>query len=161
MISLVAAMSKNRVIGKNGHLPWGNTMPKDKKRYEDLVAGKTILMGTKTYSEADHARDKSKIVVISRRDLELPEGVRLVHSPHKALELGETDLFVTGGGQVFSLMISHADRIYLTVIGEEFEGDAFFPEINEDEWSITGREDYKKDENNKYDYSFITYERKK
>lgn len=162
MISLVAAMSKNRVIGDHGKLPWGKTMADDIKHYTDLIAGKTIAMGANTYRGADHTRDKSKVVVLSRRELDLPENVKQVSSPEEIIELSEgDDLFVTGGGQVFGLMIEHADKIYLTIIDEEFDGDASFPEIDESRWSIIEKNDYKADENNKYDYSFITYERKR
>ncbi len=161
MISLVAAMSKNRVIGSHGKLPWGKTMANDIKRYTGLIKGKTIVMGAKTYAGADHARNKSSVVVLSRKDLNLPKNVTKVSSVEELLELdsGESELFITGGGIVFKLMLQHADKVYLTVIGEEFRGDAFFPELDEAAWELTAEENFQKDANNKYDYSFLTYER--
>lgn len=162
MISMVAAMSKNYVIGDHGKLPWGKTMPKDVKRYTDLIIGKTIVMGTKTYLGADHTRSKSNVVVISRSELDLPDNVKQVNSVEKVLELDEEgkELFITGGGVVFELMIEHADKLYLTLIHEEFEGDVLFPEIDENTWEVSSREDFQKDDANKYDYSFLTYTRK-
>lgn len=162
MISLVAAMSKNRVIGNQGKLPWGKTMPSDIKRYLEIIDGKTIVMGAKTYAGADHARDKSQIVILSRRDLELPDGVRQVKSVDEILALEKEigDIVVTGGGQVFKLMIEHADRLYLTVVDEVFEGDAFFPEVDENKWVIEQSDKHPKDELNAYGYEFVDYIRK-
>lgn len=163
MISMVAAMSSNNVIGNKGHLPWGHDMPSDIKRYSDLIEGHTIVMGSNTYGEADHARSKSKIAVLSRQKMYLPDGVKLLHNVDevRALNKSDEELFITGGGGVFGQMIEYADRIYLTRIEEEFEGDVFFPQIDEQDWELTREESFKKDSDNKYDYSFLTYERKR
>ncbi len=163
MISIVAAVGKNSVIGFNGHLPWGKTMKNDIKRYSTLIAGQTIVMGANTFSEPDHARSKSEVVVLSRREMDLPENVRQVHSVEEVLELASSgdELIVTGGAMVFHLMIEYTDKIYLTLIDAEFEGDVFFPEVNKKAWKIVSREEYKKDDKNKYDYSFLTYERRR
>lgn len=163
MISMVAAMSSNNVIGNKGHLPWGHDMPSDIKRYSDLIKGHTIVMGSKTYGEADHARSKSKIVVLSRQEMNLPDDIRLLHNVDEVLALDKSDeeLFITGGGGVFGQMIEYADRIYLTRVEEEFEGDVHFPRVDENDWELTQEESHKRDSDNKHDYTFLTYERKR
>jgi len=160
MLNIVAAMGRNNVIGNKGHLPWGHDMPSDAKRYADLIRGHTIVMGTSTFGEADHARSESRVVVLSRRDIELPEGVGLVHSVDDVIALDSPDeeIFITGGGGVFHLMLEHVYRLFLTVIDEEFEGDVLFPDVNEAQWKLTTQQDFEKDDKNKYDYSFLTYE---
>ncbi len=156
-------MAKNNVVGFEGHLPWDKTMPSDIKRYSSLIANHTIVMGANTFKEQDHARSKSRVVVLSRDKMELPNGVDSVHSVDEILALNtpENEVFVTGGGGVFHLLIEYADKLYLTIIDHEFQGDTFFPEINEGLWSLTSEEKFKKDDYNKYDYSFQTYERKR
>ena len=131
MINMVAAMAKNNVIGDKGRLPWGYDMPSDIQRYTDLIRGHTIVMGARTFGEADHTRSGSKVVVLSRREIDLPEGVGLVHSVEDVIALDKPgeELFITGGGGVFHQMIEHVDRLFLTVIDQEFDGDVFFPEI--------------------------------
>lgn len=162
MLNMVAAMARNNVIGNKGHLPWGHDMPSDIKRYTDLIRGHTIVMGASTFGEADHVRSDSKVVVLSSREIELPESTRLVHSVDEVMALDNSDeeIFITGGGIVFHLMLEHVDRLFLTVIDEEFEGDAFFPVVDEALWKLTTKHDFKKDSKNKYDYSFLTYERR-
>lgn len=159
MINMVAAMAKNNVIGNKGHLPWGHDMPSDIKRYTDLIQGRTIVMGASTFAEADHVRSESRVVVLSRRDIDLPQGVGLAHSVEDVLALDQPDeeLFITGGGGVFHLMLEHVHRLYLTVINEEFEGDVFFPEIDKNVWELITKQDFEKDDKNSYDYSFLTY----
>lgn len=159
MISMVAAMARNKVIGNQGHLPWGHDMPSDAERYAGLIRGQTIVMGTNTFSEADHVRSESKIVVLSRKNVSLPEEISMVHSVEDVLALSNPDeeLFITGGAGVFHLMLEHANKIYLTVIDQEFEGDVFFPEVDQNLWELTTKQDFGKDHRNKYDYSFLTY----
>ncbi len=159
MLNMVAAMARNNVIGNKGHLPWGHDMPGDAKRYTDLIRGRTIVMGTSTFGEADHARSESRVVVLSKRDIELPEGVGMVHSVEDVISLDNPDdeIFITGGGKVFHLMLEHVNRLFLTVIDEEFEGDVLFPDVNEAQWKLTAQQDFEKDDKNKYDYSFLTY----
>jgi dihydrofolate reductase len=156
---MVAAMAKNRVIGNKGHLPWGHDMPSDIKRYTDLIRGHTIVMGASTFGEADHARSESKVVVLSRREIDLPEGISLVHSVEDVLALDRPDeeLFVTGGGGVFHLLLEHVMRLHLTIIDQKFEGDVYFPEVDENLWELITKQDFEKDDENRYDYSFLTY----
>jgi len=153
-------MARNNVIGNQGHLPWGRDMPSDIKRYTDLIQGNTIVMGSSTYGEADHSRSGSAVVVLSRTKMVLPEGVRLANSVKDVLALDSPDgeIFITGGGHVFRLMLEHARRLFLTVIDKDFSGDVFFPNVDEARWKLTEKQNFKRDRNNKYDYSFLTYE---
>jgi len=160
MINMVAAMARNRVIGHKGKLPWGHNMPRDIRRYSDLIRGRTIVMGSKTYAEADHSRSESAVTVLSRKPLLLPDGVGLVNSASDVIAMTgrHKEIFVTGGGEVFQLMLEHADRIFLTIVEHEFEGDVFFPDIDAARWELLEKRNFKKDGENKYDYSFLTYE---
>ncbi len=162
MISMVAAMGRNNAIGFKGRLPWGKSMKSDIRHYSGLISGKTIVLGTKTFAQQDHARSKANVLVLSRQRMELPEGIGQVHSLEEVLELGkgEDDLMITGGGGVFHLMIDYADKLYITLIDENFEADVFFPEIDENEWEITSEEKHKSDEDNPCDYVFRIYERR-
>ncbi len=153
-------MARNRVIGHKGRLPWGHDMPSDIKRYTDLIRGQTIVMGSNTYGKADHARSESTVVVLSRKSLELPADASLAHTVNDvmALDDGDSEIFVTGGGEVFQLMLEHTNRLFLTIIDENFAGDVLFPAVDEAHWKLTDKQDFKKDDRNKYDYSFLTYE---
>jgi dihydrofolate reductase len=100
-------------------------------------------------------------VIVTRQKDYVKENCLTANSLEKAIELCKNDneIFIIGGGQIFKKAIPLTDKIYLTQIHQSFEGDAFFPELNKDEWKIIFREDHKADEKNKYDYSFINYER--
>ncbi|HEX9679484.1 MAG TPA: dihydrofolate reductase [Candidatus Saccharimonadales bacterium] len=166
MLSLVAAMAKNRAIGLGATLPWGKTMKHDIEHYLNIIKGKSVILGRKTYEHSDHARDIIKrFIVLSRDDLTLPVDTQVAHSPEEAArlanQLGEPEVVVTGGGKVYKLMLPYVDKMYLTIIDEGFVADTFFPAYNESEWQIIEDRSYKKDEKNKYDYRFLTLIRKK
>jgi dihydrofolate reductase len=92
--------------------------------------------------------------------MELPEDVGLAHSVKDVLALDSPDkeIFITGGGHVFRLMLEHANRLFLTVIDKDFPGDVFFPNVDEAQWKLTEKQVFKNDRKNKYDYSFLTFE---
>ncbi|WP_373896134.1 dihydrofolate reductase [Virgibacillus natechei] len=162
MISFMLAMDRNRVIGLNNDLPWH--LPKDFRFFKERTSGHTVIMGRKTYDSLDGALPNRKNVVVTRKNMTFPEDVEVITDLKKIPEWNKSnpneELFVIGGGNIFKQVLPYADRMYITFIDETFDGDAFFPEFNEEEWNITSREKGEKDDKNPYDYYFLQYDRK-
>ncbi len=159
MISLLLAMGKNRVIGKDNDLPWH--LPEDLKWFKRISTGHTIIMGRRTYESIGKPLPNRKNVIVTNDENYQAEGCIMTHSIEEALQQNGDERIVIGGTNVFKQVLDKADRIYLTYIDEEFEGDTFFPEINESEWEVKSKEKGIKDEKNPYDYYFMIYERKR
>lgn len=162
ILSLLVAASENNVIGKDNKLPWH--LPNDLKYFKNLTWGMPILMGRKTFESIGKALPGRKSIVITRNKDWQHEDVAVVHSieeaVQKAIELGAKEIFVIGGAEIFKTSLSNADRLYLTRIHQQFEGDAFFPEISKDEWKLTSSRFCKADDKNAHDHSFEVWERK-
>ncbi|GAE91420.1 dihydrofolate reductase [Gracilibacillus boraciitolerans JCM 21714] len=162
MISLLFAMDKNRVIGKDNRLPWH--LPSDLKFFKKLTTGQSIIMGRKTFESMNGPlSNRDNIVLTSKMDFN-HEHTTIIHSIDKIKELNndtpEKEWFVIGGGEeIFKQVLSFADRMYMTYIDEVFEGDTFFPNFNEYDWKITSKNKGTIDEKNKYDHYFIQYDR--
>ena len=159
IVSLVAAMSENRVIGRGGKLPWH--LPKDLKFFKKLTVDHTVIMGRKTFDEIKRPLDNRRNVVITRNHAFQPHGVTVVPSLDEALALGATEeeVFVIGGGTVFRLALPRADRLYLTVVHAQVEGDTWFPEFDKDAWVLESDERHEADDKHAYAFSFRTYRR--
>lgn len=162
MISLLVAMDENRVIGHQNKLPWH--IPRDLQYFKQLTLGHTIIMGRKTYESIGRPLPQRRNVVLTRQDMSFPEGVEVIHDLDTLYEWEKAnpdeEYFVIGGGNLFNQVIEHADRMYITLIKHPFKGDTFFPEFNEADWTLTHKEKGIKDEQNPYDYYFLTYDRK-
>lgn len=168
MISLIAAVAKNRVIGNAKGLPW--YLPADLKRFRKLTIGKPIIMGKKTYETIGKPLPGRKNIVLAREKEFKAPGCTVVNSPDEALRAAagnkqvccsrNKEIMVIGGGQVFRIFLPLADRMYLTLIEEEFEGDVYFPQFDPDAWREVGREEHEPDEKNSYSYTFVRLERK-
>ena len=158
--SFVVAVSNNNVIGKDNKLPWH--LPEDLKFFKRLTTGHHIIMGRKTFESFGKPLPDRTSVVITRQKKYHPEGCVVVHSLEEALKIAsdEKEAFIIGGAEIFKQAMPIADRIYLTRIKENFEGDTFFPELNKEEWLLKEKQDFEPDEKNKYAYSFHIYERK-
>lgn len=159
MISLIVAYSKNRVIGKNGHLPWEGKMPADMRYFRAMTLGKTIIMGRTTFESIGRALPKRQNIVLSRTPFEAP-GITVVNNLEDAYALATDEIMVIGGGQVYREALDTADIIYATEIDVEAEGDVTFPALGP-EWMETHREDHAADLENAYPYSFVTYTKTK
>ncbi|HET6243501.1 MAG: dihydrofolate reductase [Bacteroidetes bacterium] len=158
--SFLVAVAKNNVIGKDNKLPW--YLPADLRFFKNLTTGHHIIMGRKTFESFGKPLPNRTSVVITRKKDYNSQGCIVVHSIEEAIKTAavEKEIFIIGGEEIFSQSMSIADRIYLTRINEEFEGDAFFPELNSQEWKLKEKQDFEADEKNKYGYSFCIYERK-
>jgi dihydrofolate reductase len=152
-------MSKNRVIGKGNKLPWD--MPADMKHFRDLTRGKPVIMGRKTFESIGHPLPNRKNIVITSDSTFQYEGCTVVHSIEEALHSAEEteEMMVIGGSSIYEQFLPHANRIYLTVIDQEFDGDAYFPEFDMAQWRETEREEHPADEKNSYPYTFLTFEK--
>ncbi len=159
-LSIIAAMSANRVIGSSNNLPW--RLPADLKRFKNLTMGHHLIMGRKTFESIGQPLPGRTTVVITHQTGYAPSGVLVAHSIDQALQLAADDpeVFVAGGGQIYQQMLPRADRLYLTSIHEEFEGDTDFPEFKESDWKLISEEDHPPDEKNSYPYSFLIYKKK-
>ena len=156
--TIVVAISENHVIGKDNQLLW--YMPADLKHFKDITTGHTVIMGRKTYDSVGKPLPNRRNIIITRQPLTIA-GCEVVNSIEQALSLckDEAEVFIVGGAEIYKQAMSLTDRIYLTIIHKEFEGDSFFPEINASEWKEVFREDHQPDHKNPLSYSFITLER--
>lgn len=163
MLSLIVAVAENNVIGKDNKLIWH--LPEDLKRFKKLTTGHTIIMGRKTFESLGRVLPNRKHVILCN-DMELnieDENVEVLEdiSMLKQYIDSTEENFVIGGATIYKLLLPYANKIYLTLIHEKFEGDVFFPEIDEKGWKIVETEKGLKDEKNPYDYEYITYTREK
>ncbi len=153
-------MARNRVIGKNNALPW--RLSPDLKRFRCITMGHPIIMGRKTYESIGRPLDGRKNIVITRNPEFRPDGVTVAGSIDEALGLANDDeIMIIGGADIYAQTLSRADRIHLTLIHENFDGDAYFPEIDSKEWKEAGREDIEPGVDAAFGYSFVTLERVK
>jgi dihydrofolate reductase len=164
ILSAIAAMAKNRVIGKNGDLPW--KIPEDFKFFKEKTSGHIMIMGRKTFESLGKPLPKRLHVVVTRQKDYAPEGALIARSVEHAVEIcrallhGEKnewpeEVFIIGGGEIYREMLPVTDRIYLTEIQEAFDGDAKFPEFSKTEFSEIERSH--RDQPVAFD--FVTYER--
>lgn len=157
-VSIIVAIAKNNAIGKDNKLLW--YLPNDLKHFKDVTTGHTVIMGRKTYDSVGKPLPKRRNIIITRQAISI-EGCEVVNSLEAALALckDEDEVFIVGGAEIYRQSIPLTDRIYLTVIDQEFDGDSFFPELDPEEWKEKERENFEPDEKNKLRYSFITLER--
>ncbi|OFZ52902.1 MAG: hypothetical protein A2428_05085 [Bdellovibrionales bacterium RIFOXYC1_FULL_54_43] len=155
-VSLIAAVAKNQVIGKEGTLPWH--LPDDLKRFKRITMGHPIIMGRKTFESLGRALPGRLNIIISRTpEFHAPEGTVVARSLDEALKAAADaeEVFVIGGAQIYDLALSRADRLYLTMIDQEIAGDAFFPE-----WSFSEfREIFREEHTHPVPYTFLIYQR--
>ena len=159
-VSIIAALSANNVIGRNNRLPWH--VSADLKRFKSLTLGHHLLIGRRTFESLDRPLPGRTIVVITRDPNFAADGVLTAPSVERAIDVARLDpeLFIGGGAQIFEQTIHRAERMYLTRIHAEIEGDAFFPEFDDvTEWNLVDVEHHEADDKNDYPYSFLTYQR--
>jgi len=162
ILSLLVAASQNNVIGKNNQLPWH--LPNDLKYFKNLTWGMPILMGRKTFDSIGKPLPGRKSIVITRNNDWRHEGVEVVHSIEEAIKKAESfgvkEIFVIGGAEIFKTSLQDADKIYLTRIHQEFDGDVYFPDVTKDEWQLTSERFCTADEKNAYDHTYQVWDRK-
>ena len=159
-LSLIVAMTKNRVIGKDNQMPWH--LPADLAWFRQNTTGKPVIMGRKTFESIGRPLPKRTNIVLSRQPFEY-DGVIWKDSLESAVDFvrDSEEIMLIGGGQLFNEYLSKADRLYLTEIQTELDGDTFFPSINWDEWHIEFEQYRPADEQNPYDCRFLILLKKK
>ena len=158
MIKIIVAISKNRVIGKDNSLIWH--LPADLKRFKEITMGNAIVMGRKTYESIGKALPYRRNIIITRDENYQAEGCEVVNSLEEALLICYENCFIIGGAEIYKQSLEIADEIYLTEVDEIFDGDSFFPELSNN-WHEVSNEKFEADDKNKFNYSFIKYERYK
>ena len=161
MLSLIVAKAKNDIIGKDNQLIWH--IPEDLKRFKTLTSGHTIIMGRKTFESLGKVLPNRHHVIlcndvkmnIDNENVEILEDISMLD---QYINDGEEN-FVIGGATMYKLLMPYCNKMYITEINQEFEGDVSFPKINMEEWKIESREKGLKDEKNPYEYEYVTYVR--
>jgi dihydrofolate reductase len=164
-IAMIWAMASNGVIGRQNKLPWH--LPNDLKYFKRLTSGKTVIMGRKTYESIGRPLPNRINIVITRANDFHAEGIKVVNSLPAALELaaaetlisGAEEVIVIGGAEIYKLCLPLAERLYVTLVHADVDGDARFPEWDRQAYQEIGREDFSADGPNPYDYSFVVFDK--
>ncbi len=167
ILSLIAAVAKNGVIGGGNTLVWD--LPEDMKHFRDTTRGHTVIMGRKTYESIGKPLPNRRNIVVTRDPTYSIEGIEVVNSLEEALRLAsleqgrefeenqdEVEVFVIGGGEIYKQAIDKANKLYITEVHQDFEGDTLFPTIDKNIWQETSREDHLE---NQIPYSFVEYKK--
>jgi dihydrofolate reductase len=164
IISAIAALSQNRVIGKNNDLPW--RLRDDMKFFMETTKGHHVIMGRKNY---DSLHDKYKPLpnrtnmVITRQETFNAPGCIVLHAVEPGLEIaervGENECFIIGGAEIYKLSMPYTNRLYLTEIQAEVQGDTYFPQFNTKEWREISRKHHPADERHQYSFDFVIYDK--
>ncbi|MEK7256038.1 MAG: dihydrofolate reductase, partial [Bacteroidota bacterium] len=153
---------KNNVIGRDNQIPW--YLPADLQYFKKTTLNHHVIMGRNTFESTGRPLPKRTNVVVTRDSFFTATGIVVVHSLAEALELaaanGETEAFIIGGGQIFEQAMPLLDKIYLTDVDLEVEGDVFFPKLEGSEWQEVWREAHLADEKNEWNYTFRVLERR-
>ena len=157
LITIIVAASENNVIGNNNKLIWH--LSDDLKRFKNLTKGHYVIMGRKTFESMPRALPNRTNVIITRKENYIAENAIVTNSLESALKIASDDAqpFIIGGGEIYNIALNISDRIELTRVHNNFEGDTTFPEIDKEEWIESNRVEKKKDETHSYDFTFITY----
>ncbi len=158
-LALIAAHAQNRIIGVNNTLPW--RLPEDLQHFKALTLGHHILMGRKTFESIGRPLPGRTTVIISRNGYDAPAGCLVAASIEAALNAcsGDAEVFCVGGAQLYAQLLPLAQRLYLTEIAAEFDGDAWFPAYDRADWDEISR-DPRHDAASGLHYDFVIYQRK-
>ena len=160
-ITIIAAIANNNALGKDNDLIWH--LPADLKRFKRVTSGHHILMGRNTYESIGKPLPNRTTVIITRNPNYKAAGCIVVDSVEKAIAVASKDeqIFIIGGAQIYEQTIASnlVGQLDITKVHHSFDADVYFPEINPEIWKEISREDFKADEKNKYDYSFISYKK--
>jgi len=153
-LSIIAAMARNGVIGKDNHLPW--RLPADLQHFKRITMGKPMIMGRKTWESLPGLLPGRRHIVVTRNPKYLAPGAEVVHSLEQAIEQADDvdEVMLVGGANLYAQAIGLASSMYLTEIDAELEGDAWFPEFNIAQWKEMALEAHNADQKNEYAYVF-------
>ena len=156
-LTIIAAASINNVIGNNNKLIW--RLSNDLRRFKDLTINHSVIMGRKTFESLPEPLPNRDNIVITRDTNYSKPGIQVCSSIEDAISLTKKDIqpFIIGGGEIYSQTINIVDKIELTRVHKEFDGDAYFPEIPLDIFELINEENHNSDLENEFDYSYLTY----
>jgi len=159
-LSIIVAASQNNVIGKDNQLIW--RLSADLKRFKALTTGHHIIMGRKTFDSIGKPLPNRTSIIITRQADYKAEGCIVVNSLDEALAKvpADQEAFIIGGGTIYKEVMDKADKLYLTLVHSKFDGDTFFPKVDDKIWKSIHREDHLPSEKNEYAYSFIDFVKK-
>lgn len=161
VISAIVAVAKNNIIGKDNDIPW--YLPADLKYFKKQTLDHHIIMGRKSFESIGRPLPKRTNIIVTRNPFFIASNCLVTNSVEKALSIakdnGETEAFIIGGAQIYDLSKDLWDRLYLTEVDLEVEGDVAFPKLNMEEWTLVSEKAQQADEKNKHDYIFKIYER--
>ncbi len=163
-ISMIAAVAENLVIGKDNDLIW--SLPDDMKFFKETTNGHVVIMGRKNFESLPPKwrplPNRTNIIITRNKDYD-GLGSHVVSSIEESIEVarstGENEAFIIGGGQIYSLGLEKADRMYITEIKASFEGDAFYPAWKKEDWKEVSRVPHEPDERHAHAFDFVTYDR--
>ena len=158
-LSIIVAMARNRVIGADGAIPW--RLPNELKLFKSVTMGHHIIMGRKTYESIGRLLPGRTTVIVTRQaDYRVP-GALIAHSLEAAIDAcdGDDEVFVIGGGELYKAALSLADRMYLTTVDAEPDGDTYMPEVDPADWRMTSSQSFEADDRHRYSYRFAVYDR--
>lgn len=163
IISAIAAMSTNRVIGRDGDLPWHQS--RDMKFFKATTMGHHIIMGRSNFASMNFRPLKGRTnIVLTRNPFFITSSALVMHSIEEALSYaqaeGEEEVFIIGGGEIYKQSLHLLDKIYLTEVISEVHGDTYFPEIDMNEWTLVSSETFEADDNNDFPMRFDVLLRK-
>ena len=159
-VSIIVAKSENNVIGSNGQLPWH--LSEDLKKFKSITMGKPMIMGRNTFESIGKALPGRKNIILTRNLNYSAENVCIVNTIEKAIEAcGEhKEIMIIGGGKIYKAFLGITNRLYLTNVDIEIEGDVFFPETNLSDWNLISREDYPRTTERKIGFNMEILERR-
>ncbi len=158
--SLIVAMDHNGVIGAKGDLPWH--ISSDLQNFKKITMGKHIVMGRKTHESIGRPLPGRENIILTRDKDYQAGGCTVLHSLNEIIDHCKDvdEVMITGGSEIYQHTLDQVSRLYLTEVHTEIDGDTFFPDFDRSEWKEVSREDFKVDEKNEFDYSFVVLERK-
>ena len=160
MVTIIAAIAENNALGKDNQLIWH--LPADLNRFKKTTLNHVVIMGRKTFESLGKPLPNRTNILVTRDKNYKAEGCVVVNSVKEALVAAtkeDENPFILGGAEIYKQAMPFTDKLDITFVHHQFKADVFFPEIDKTIWKETSREDFKADEKNKYDYSFVTFER--
>lgn len=162
LISMIAAHDQNRLIGEDNWMPWD--IPNDLGYFKAMTTGKTIVMGRKTFASFGKPLPNRHNIVLTRDKHFQAAGCEIYHDISVLLEklqhIGDEEVIIIGGGEIYQFFLPYADRLYITYIDDAFDGDTYFPAYELSDWTLTTKEKGIKNKENPYDYYFLQYDRR-
>lgn len=160
MISIIVAVASNGIIGGGNSMLWH--ISEDLRRFKRITSGHPVIMGRKTFEAIGRPLPQRRNIVITRQKDYAHEGITVVGSLEEAIDMfaPEEEVFVTGGGQIYAQALPLAEKLYLTTVMRDYEGDTKFPEWDRNEWREVSREYHDRGENYPYPFEYTDWERK-